>query len=174
MRHLTFDINRFMLPDFIATTRALTTAEMAAWLSIYIGVIRSTRPDVRRVTRFLISRLPETGFYYRELRSWPCWQFSLLISFELLTIPPPTTAFPFHHDRFVTLYQRRDLSVSIPQADLLDRWDCRHTDKGSPYARRLPDRLGRNEFVILRTGHSPQVALHLSLGNAVTTLVTGV
>lgn len=41
-------------------------------------------------------------------------QISLLTSFELLTIPPPTTASPFHHDRFGTLLHRRGLPRRSP------------------------------------------------------------
>ena len=40
-------------------------------------------------------------------------QVSLLISFELLTIPSSTTASPFRHDRFGTLRHRHDLPVSL-------------------------------------------------------------
>ena len=40
-------------------------------------------------------------------------QVSLLISFELLTIPSSTTASPFRHDRFVTLRHRHDLPASL-------------------------------------------------------------
>ncbi len=36
-------------------------------------------------------------------------QISLLFSFELLTIPSPTTALPFLHGRFLTLLHRREL-----------------------------------------------------------------
>ena len=89
-------------------------------------------------------------------------QISLLISFELLTIPPPTTASPFRHDRFGTLLHRRGLLRLSPWETHWVRGFPRRAVKGSPLTRRLPDRLGRIEFVILRTGHSPQVALHLS------------
>ena len=34
--------------------------------------------------------------------------------------------------------------------------------QGFAVARSLPDRLGRNEFTLLRTDHSPQIALHPS------------
>ena len=37
------------------------------------------------------------------------WQISLLIAFDLPTIPSPTTASPFRHGRFRTLLHRRDL-----------------------------------------------------------------
>jgi len=88
-------------------------------------------------------------------------QISLLNSVELLTIPPPTTASPFRHDRFVTLLHRRGLPRLSPwEASFEAERIPRRAVKGSIIARSLPDRLGRNEFVILRTGHSPQVALH--------------
>ena len=40
-------------------------------------------------------------------------QVSLLIAFELPTIPSSTTASPFRHDRFSTLRHRHDLPVSL-------------------------------------------------------------
>ncbi len=41
-------------------------------------------------------------------------QISLLNSFDLPTIPPPTTASPFRCDRFVTLLHRRSLPRLSP------------------------------------------------------------
>ena len=41
-------------------------------------------------------------------------QVSLLVSFELPTIPSSTTASPFRHDRFGTLRHRHDLPASHP------------------------------------------------------------
>ena len=89
-------------------------------------------------------------------------QVSLFIAFELLTIPPPTTALPFRHDRFITLLHRRGLPRLSPGETSWVEGFARRAVEGSHTARRLPDRLGRNEFVILRTGHSPQVAPHPS------------
>ena len=89
-------------------------------------------------------------------------QISLLNSLDLPTIPPPTTASPFRCDRFVTLLHRRSLPRLSPQADRIGRRECRRAVKGSPIASRLPDRLGRSEFALLRTGCSFQVAPHPS------------
>lgn len=53
--------------------------------------------------------------HFRDCSSTFCiWQVSLLISFELLTIPPPTTLLPFRYDRFVTLHHRRSLPCLSP------------------------------------------------------------
>ena len=79
-------------------------------------------------------------------------QISLLISFDLPTIPSPTTASPFRCDRFITLLHRRSLPRLSPLADQTWSRGSRRAVKGSPNARRLPDRLGRSEFALLRTG----------------------
>ena len=73
-------------------------------------------------------------------------QVSLLIAFDLPTIPSPTTALPFRHGRFVTLLHRRDLPrLSHGEAQRTEGF-ARRAVKGSHIARRLPDRLGRIEF----------------------------
>ncbi len=86
-------------------------------------------------------------------------QVSLLISFDLPTIPSSTTVLPFPLRRFVTLPQRERLPRLSP-GQTVGRRDCRRAVGGSTFASRLPDRLGRNRFVILRTGRSPPVASH--------------
>ena len=96
------------------------------------------------------------------------WQFSLLIAFELLTIPSPTTLLPFCHARFHTLPSSFIVVAAAPTVRRR-RTDLERSSSGrlravmgSPVPRRLPDRLGRIEFTDrLRTGHSSQVALHL-------------
>jgi hypothetical protein len=90
-------------------------------------------------------QIPLTGILPR-----PCvldhQQFSLLITSDLLTIPPPTTFSPFRHDRFDTLLHRRGLPRLSPRADLKGRGECRRAVKDSLSPRRLSDRLGRIEF----------------------------
>jgi len=76
------------------------------------------------------------------------------------SVPTHRSAFPLSPLCHVT--SARQAAVSIPRADLEGRWDRRHTVWGSPLASRLPGRLGRIGFVILRTGRSPLVALHLA------------
>ena len=73
-------------------------------------------------------------------------QFSLLNSFELLTIPPLTTPIPFRCDRFVTLLQRRSLPRLSPGQTCFSRRDYPSRDEGSEIPRILPDRLGQIEF----------------------------
>ena len=89
-------------------------------------------------------------------------QVSLLISLDLPTIPSSTTRLPFPHRGFRTLPQPDRLPRRSPGQTSMGRWDCRHAVRGSPWACKLPDRLGRIRFVILRTGHSPPVASHPS------------
>ena len=89
-------------------------------------------------------------------------QISLLISFDLPTIPSPTTVLPFRHGRFGTLFHRRDLP----------RLSHRETQRveGSPVTRSRvrtllaasPTGLAESSSLSLRTGRSSQVALHLS------------
>ena len=88
-------------------------------------------------------------------------QVSLLVSFDLPTIPPSTTLLPFPSRRFVTLHQRERLPRLSP-GQTNGRRECRRAVWGSPVARRLPDRLGRSRFALLRTGRSPPVASHPS------------
>ena len=88
-------------------------------------------------------------------------QVYLLTTSDLPTIPSPTTELPFPDRRFHPLLHRDRLPRLSP-GQTIGRRDCRRAVKGSPLASRLPDRLGRNGFVILRTGRSPPVASHLS------------
>jgi hypothetical protein len=76
-------------------------------------------------------------------------QFSLLISFDLLTIPPPATFSPFRHGRFSTLHHRRDLPRLSPGQTLQVGGTFRHAVKGSDILGSLPDRLGRIEFTFV-------------------------
>ena len=88
-------------------------------------------------------------------------QISLLIAFEFPTIPPPTTTSPFRCDRFVTLLHRR----SLPCLSLgLTRWSREFAVARSGVRSFLgvsPTGLAESSSQMLRTGHSPQVALHL-------------
>ncbi len=87
-------------------------------------------------------------------------QVSLLIAFELPTIPPPTTTLPFRCDRFITLLHRR----SLPCLSLgLTQWSREFAVARSRVRSFLgvsPTGLAESSSLALRTGHSPQVALH--------------
>jgi hypothetical protein len=97
----------------------------------------------------------------------PRW-ISLLNSSELPSIPSPTTASPFRHDRILALLHRRGLPRLSSGQTFIGRKDRRRAVKGSSVTSRLPDRLGRIEFV------SYGLVVHLRLlstspfGNAVT------
>ena len=56
------------------------------------------------------------------------WQFSLLISFELLTIPSPTTLLPFRHARFHTLprFESSSWLLHRPSAEGGLTWSGHH------------------------------------------------
>jgi hypothetical protein len=101
------------------------------------------------------------GWFHRTGTASPP-RFSLLVSSELPTIPTPITTAPFRHDRILALLHRRGLPRLSSGRTVTGRKDRRRAVKGSSVNRRLPDRLGRIEFVLLRTGRSPLVALHLS------------
>jgi hypothetical protein len=89
-------------------------------------------------------------------------QFSLLISFDLPTIPPPTTALPFRHGSFPTLPHRRDLPRLSPgQTSKVGRIAvARSRVRASLGA--SPTGLAESSSHTLRTGRSSQVAPHLS------------
>jgi hypothetical protein len=71
---------------------------------------------------------------------------------------PPSCHFPIAAlTRYLSWMDRR---VYPPGRHYFSRRDRRRALGGSPLASRLPDRLGRIRFVILRTGRSPPVALH--------------
>ena len=89
-------------------------------------------------------------------------QVSLLNALDLPTIPSSTTRLPSPHRGFHTLPQPDRLPRLSPGQTSAGRWDRRHAVRGSPFPSRLPDRLGRIRFVILRTGRSPPVASHPS------------
>ena len=89
-------------------------------------------------------------------------QVSLFMAFDLPTIPSSTTVLPSPHHGFRTLPQPDGPPRLSPGQTWTGRRECRHAVGGSPLASRLPDRLGRIRFVILRTGHSPPVASHPS------------
>ena len=97
-------------------------------------------------------------------------QVSLLISFELLIIPSPTTFLPFPCDRFNTLLHRRSLPCRSPWETRWVEGFTRRTVKGSPSLGSSPT--GLAETSSLDYG----LIIHLRLlstfphGNAVTTV----
>jgi hypothetical protein len=132
-------LHRFMLPGFVATTKALTAGPANPAVSVALWG-RLVSPQ-----RF--------GFPGR---------LSLLIAFELLTVPPPTTAAPFRRVRFVPLrhrlgWPRRSSGQTQGVGRIaVTRSRVRHLRAVSPTG------LAESSSLALRTGHSSQVALHLS------------
>ena len=131
--HLPAPLRPPALPGFVATMGALTPG----------------RPALRILIRD------------NELRP-ASFQVSLLTTFDFPTIPSSTTVLPSPHHGFRTLPQPDGPPRLSPGQIWTDRKERRHAVGGSPLASRLPDRLGRIRFVILRTGHSPPVASHPS------------
>jgi len=89
-------------------------------------------------------------------------QFSLLISFDLPTIPPPTTALPFRHGRFRTLHHRRGLPCLSPGQTSKAGGIAVARSRVRTSLGTSPTGLAESSSHTLRTGRSSQVALHPS------------
>ena len=128
-----------MLPGFVATMKALTADPANPPVSVALWG-RLVPPQ-----RF--------GFPGR---------LSLLIASELLTVPPPTTAVPFRRVRFIPLQYRlgwpRRSSGQTPRVGR----NAVTRSRVRPFLGVSPTGLAESSSLALRTGHSPQVALHLS------------
>lgn len=154
-------LHRVSLHGFIATMRALTsvgphysTSGTAAFVPIR-RAIRVGGPGP------LIEQCPL--LLKLTIRHASCTrQFSLLIAFDLPTIPSPTTALPFRHGRFHTLLHRRDLPCLSPgqTSKVGGNAVARSRVRTSPGA--SPTGLAELSSHTLRTGRSSQVALHPS------------
>jgi hypothetical protein len=136
---------------------------MLSWLQSYYGgsdCCSWCLSSLRLISVFslplgLISR-PVARSWYPSVSNWVVGkridpgqeQLSLLISFEFLTIPSPTTSSPFRRGRFRTLLHRLGLPCLSPGKASAGRWEFRRTVKGSDITRSLPDRLGRIEFAV--------------------------
>jgi hypothetical protein len=153
-----------MLLGFTATMEVLTSADV-----IVSGTSNSLRP----------SRCPSNGpglvhpadpsGLFPNTHSLSRRQISLLIAFELPTIPPPTTTLPFRCDRFSTSHHRRSLScLSLGLTSPVDGIVPSH-DQGFEHSQESP-RQAWPKRVRLRYG----LVIHLRLlstlphGNAVT------
>jgi hypothetical protein len=89
-------------------------------------------------------------------------QISLLISFDLPTIPPPTTTLPFRHGRFDTLLHRRDLPRLSPRQTTWAGGIAVARSRVRALLGASPTGLAESSSHTLRTGSSSQVALHPS------------
>lgn len=133
----------FMLTSFIATTKALTAVRGRSCQWILHRLFAPFDPDANRRRQGFIFQNPQLD---RSIHSRPGHkQLSLLIASDLPTFPPPTTASPFHHDRFDTLLHRHGLPRLSP-GQTQRSGDHRRAVKGSLIPSWLPDRLGRIEF----------------------------
>jgi len=120
------------LPGFLATTGALTPV----------------------LARFFVA-----VFATNERRSFCPYRSPSFTSSNLPTIPSPTTCSrpwdrPSFRSRGLTAATAPRASHPLGRVSLGVIW-------ASPWASRLATATGRIEFVSLRTGHSPAVALHL-------------
>jgi len=91
-------------------------------------------------------------------------QFSLLISFDLPTIPPPTTALPFRHSRFRTLHHRRGLPRLSPGQTSKVEGIAVTRSRVRASAGASPTGLAESSSHTLRTGRSVSTALRHLLG----------
>ncbi len=89
-------------------------------------------------------------------------QVYLLTAFDLPTIPSPTTALPFRHGRFHTLLHRRDLPCLSPGQTSKVGGIAVARSRVRTSLGASPTGLAESSSLALRTGHSSQVALHLS------------
>ena len=87
-------------------------------------------------------------------------QVSLLIAFEFPTIPPPTPPLPFRCDRFITLLHRRSLPCLSLGLTRGSREFAVARSRVRSFLGVSPTGLAESSSLALRTGHSPQVALH--------------
>jgi len=148
-----------MLPGFVATMRALTTADGCSHSRIApVGSLRKSRMPVLRPGFFLS---PDSHNWNDSKGLHPGHQqFSLLVSSELLTFPPPTTASPFRHDRFVTLLHRRGLPRLSPWQTSSVGGIAVARSRVRSFLGGSPTGLAESSSLALRTGHSPQVTPH--------------
>lgn len=124
-----------MLPDFTATMRTLTTANVA-----YSGCIEFAPASAMPLEgQGFCAQSPPNCKSFQSSRPWHS-QFSLLISFDLPTIPSPTTSSPCHCDRFHTLLHRRSLSRLSPRQTSPVSGILPSRDEGSYFTRSLPNR----------------------------------
>ena len=149
-----------MLHGFIATMRALTSVGPHHPTGRYRQVRSLTEGDTPPQGQgHWVSSVPRCWGYGSSSASCTR-QISLLISLDLPTIPPPTTAVPFRHGRFRTLHHRRDLPClspgqTSPVGGIAVARSRVRTSLGAS-----PTGLAESSSLALRTGHSPQVALH--------------
>jgi len=147
-----------MLTGFIATTRALTTADGrghsrdASVCSLRKSRTHNLRPGI------FYPDSPNCSVAEGSRPGHP--QFSLLTAVELLTIPSPTTLLPFRHDRFVTLLHRRGLPRLSPGQTFRSDGIAVARSRVRTLLGGSPTGLAESSSLALRTGHSPQVALH--------------
>jgi hypothetical protein len=132
-------LHRFMLPGFIATMKALTSD---------LASPQTSGGPLGGAGSICTTRLVQVGS--------PCLS---RLNFRPFRLQPPQC-------HFTTLALSRYISVAVvrvyPTGRPRGSREHRRADQGSNSTSSLPDRLGRIEFVILRTGLSPQVAPHLS------------
>ena len=122
---------------------------------------RSNPVDALRLAWALLIQLPVWNSFPNFLSLFRR-QRPLLNSFELPTIPPLTTVLPFRYDRFDTLLHRRSLPRLSPGQTCFSRRDRRHATRVRKLLGFSPTGLAKSSSLTLRTGRSPQVALHLS------------
>ena len=124
-------------------------------LNAHMGPLTPEQPALR-TGRFRTFRNP--AHEHRPVIA----QVSLLIAFDLQTIPSPTTDLPFRLGRFVTLHHRRDLPRLSPRQTSWVGGNAVARSRVRASLGASPTGLAESSSQKLRTGRSSQVALHLA------------
>jgi len=103
-----------MLPGFIATMGALIPAKPLQ-PRIRLSPVRSQPVVTANRWAWAIQHAASlTAISLDRSSTYLSWQVSLLLSFDRLTIPSPTTSLPFRRGRFGTLLHRHGLPRRYP------------------------------------------------------------
>jgi hypothetical protein len=155
----------FAPPRFAARLRRYYESSAFCRAASHGGIAKfaSSQRAILRRRAWAIDRAVSRAADVNDSCSTSCArQLSLLIAFDLPTIPSPTTALPFRHGRFHTLLHRRDWPrLSLGQTTRIDGIAVARSRVRTPLGA-SPTGLAESSSHKLRTGRSSQVALHPS------------
>jgi len=134
-----------------------------------ISYFATTVPNTEDRSQELVTQYLPSGYYQRIYPGHDSQ--SLLTSFNLPSIPSPTTAYPFLCFGISVLLHPKQILYVYPAGKSKGLQDGRRVEEGSKNSRTLPDRLGRIEFACatdwnFSSGCSP----HFLADHAVTTV----
>jgi|LauGreDrversion2_6_1035139.scaffolds.fasta_scaffold23560_1 hypothetical protein len=133
-----------------------------------ISCFATTAPDTEDRSQELVAQDLPSGYFQRIYPGHDSQ--SLLTSFNLPSIPSPTTACPFPCFGIGVLLHPKQILYVYPAGKSQGLQDGRRVEEGSKSSRVLPDRFGRIEFAYatdwnFSSGCSP----HVLADHAVTT-----